>query len=105
MHLPIATLFVLPEAALSDMECHSPGTLNVQWILGFTGPIGLTARYREDWRPRRCDPSELSLDHLVRPEENGLRDRVAQGLGSLQIDDQLELRGLFDREVAWFRTP
>src|SRR5216684_4444636 len=46
-----------------------------------------------------------SLDHLIRPQQERLRDCQAKGLGGLEVDDQLELGGLLDREVAGFRTP
>ena len=39
------------------------------------------------------------LDHLVRPQQQGLRDCEAEGLGGLKVDHQLELRRLFDRQV------
>jgi hypothetical protein len=32
-----------------------------------------------------------SLDDLVRPQQQRLRDRQAEGLGGLEVDDQLEL--------------
>jgi hypothetical protein len=34
------------------------------------------------------------FDHLIRPLEERRRDRQAEGLGGLEIDDQLELGGL-----------
>src|SRR5712692_1984197 len=40
------------------------------------------------------------LDHLVRPPQQRLRDREAEGLGGLQVDHKFELRGLLDREIA-----
>ena len=33
------------------------------------------------------------LENLVRPDEHGLRDGEAQGLGGLEVDDQLESGG------------
>src|SRR2546422_952071 len=45
------------------------------------------------------------LDDLVRPLEQRLRDRQAECFGGLEVDDQLELRGLLDREVGGFGTP
>ena len=36
------------------------------------------------------------FDHLIRPQQQRLRDREAEGLGGFEIDDQLELCGLFD---------
>jgi hypothetical protein len=39
-------------------------------------------------------------DHLVCLEEERRRDREAQGLRSLQVDDKLKCRGLLDGEVS-----
>ena len=36
------------------------------------------------------------LDHLIRPLQERGRDREAERLGGLEVDHQLELRGLFD---------
>jgi hypothetical protein len=47
---------------------------------------------------------DLSLDDLVRPHENRLRDRQAEGLRGLEVDDQLELCGLLNREVGGLRA-
>src|SRR4029453_17387361 len=41
-----------------------------------------------------------SLDDFVGSDKNGLRDGEAQSSGSLEVDHQLELGGLFDREIA-----
>ena len=40
------------------------------------------------------------FDHLIRPLQERRRDRQAEGLRGLEVDDQLELRGLFDGQVA-----
>src|SRR5262249_61378044 len=40
------------------------------------------------------------LDHLVRPEQHGLRNCQADLLGSFKINHQLELRRLLDGEVG-----
>jgi hypothetical protein len=40
------------------------------------------------------------LDHLIRPLQERGRDRQAEGLGGLQVDDQLELGRLLDGQVA-----
>ena len=48
---------------------------------------------------------ESSLaNHLIRLEQEAWGDDQAERLGGLEIDDQLELHGLLDREVAWFGT-
>ena len=41
-----------------------------------------------------------SLDHLVRPRQHVRRNRQADLLGSFQVDDQLELRGLLYWEIG-----
>ena len=40
------------------------------------------------------------LDHLVRSLEKRLRDGEAECLRRLEIDDQLEFRGLLDRQIG-----
>ena len=47
----------------------------------------------KDLLRRRVSSSAL-LDHLIRPLQQRLGDRQAEGLGGLEVDDQLELRGL-----------
>src|SRR4029453_19319551 len=42
-----------------------------------------------------------STDDLLRLEEQHRRDGQTHGLGSLEVDDQLELHGLLYRNVAW----
>src|SRR5262245_28038851 len=44
------------------------------------------------------------LYDLVRPQQHRLGDRQAQGLGGLEVDDQLELRRLLDRQVGGLRA-
>jgi len=47
-------------------------------------------------------PHEHALfDHLVRLQQQCLRDRQAQGLGGLHVDDELELGRSFDRQTGW----
>jgi len=36
------------------------------------------------------------LDNFVRPQQQRLRDRQAERLGSLEVDDEFELRGLLN---------
>jgi hypothetical protein len=40
------------------------------------------------------------LDDLVRSHQDGLRDRQAERLRGLEIDDELELGGLLDGQVG-----
>src|SRR4030095_5770031 len=40
-----------------------------------------------------------SFDHLIRPRQQQRGDGEAEGFGGLEVDDQLELRGLLDWQV------
>ena len=44
----------------------------------------------------------MSSDYLVRPREHVRRNRQADLLGRLQINDELELRRLFHRKISGF---
>jgi hypothetical protein len=44
--------------------------------------------------------ARASLDHLVGTSEEGRRHFQAKRLGGLQIDDEIELGRLLDREVS-----
>src|SRR5215831_17288265 len=46
--------------------------------------------------------SVCSLDDLVGPDEDGLRDRESKSLGGFEVDEQLELGGLLDGKVGRF---
>src|SRR5512138_1945661 len=43
-----------------------------------------------------------SLDHSIRPRQHVGRNGETDLLGGFEIDDQLELRRLFDRKVSGF---
>src|SRR5215470_381541 len=45
-----------------------------------------------------------SFYYLIRPQQERWRDVESQSLRSLEIDHQLELRGLLDRQVGGFRS-
>src|SRR5262245_2535786 len=49
-------------------------------------------------------PRYGSLDYFIRPPQQRRRDRQAEGLGGLEVDDQLELGWAFNGEVAGFGT-
>src|SRR6266849_2717513 len=48
--------------------------------------------------PSQCLWASL-LDHLVRKDEQVWRQRQAEGLGRLEVDDELKLRGLLHRQL------
>ena len=52
------------------------------------------------WQILDCSSS----DDPIRPRHHLRRNREAELLGSFEVDDQLELRRLLDREVAGFRA-
>src|SRR6266487_915600 len=56
-----------------------------------------------DHAPARshCFPRR-SLNHLVRTQQQRLRDREAECLGGLEVDHELELGRLFDWQVTGF---
>src|ERR1700730_10525158 len=49
--------------------------------------------------------NSLLLDDLVGSQQKRLGYCQAERLGSVEIDDQSELGGLFDRNVGWLRSP
>ena len=51
-------------------------------------------------RHSTLDTRPFSLDHLVRPIQQRLRDRQADLLCRLEIDDELKLRRLLDGQVS-----
>jgi hypothetical protein len=44
------------------------------------------------------------LDHVVGSQQQRLRNRQPECLGGLEVDDELEFRGLLDWEVGWLGT-
>jgi hypothetical protein len=51
-------------------------------------------------QPRASVEPMRLLNHLIRPPQQRRRDRQAEGLGRLEVDDQLELRRLLDGKLA-----
>src|SRR5438046_2762418 len=59
------------------------------------------------WEPPVCPlpcPCALLLDHLIRQDEERRGERDPEGVGRLQVEDQLELGGLLHRQVRRFGT-
>jgi len=74
-----------------------------------TGPLGSVAPRARRVESAGALPPPLthrarSLDALVRPRENRVGDREAEGLRGPQIDDALELGGLLDGQVGGARA-
>src|SRR5882672_1463556 len=44
--------------------------------------------------------AKLLFNHVIRPQHQRRRDREAKGLGGLQVDDQLVLGRLLDRQIS-----
>ena len=44
------------------------------------------------------------FEQLIRPQQQRGRDRHAEGFGRLEVEDELRLDPLLDRELAAFRT-
>src|SRR5262249_9081952 len=66
-------------------------------------------RRRAAWReaPHPCQQGTSdgrSLNNLIRPPQQGRRDRQAEGSGGLEVDDELELRRLLHRQVGGLRA-
>src|SRR5262245_28682716 len=68
--------------------------------------LARTAPGAQGWRRRagRAGRGGGSLDHPVRAHEKRLRKSKAKPLCVLQVDYQLELCRLLDRQVAGFRA-
>src|SRR5262249_54089270 len=49
-------------------------------------------------------PSTPSLDYLVSTQQKRLWNRQAERLGGCNVDDEIELRRLLDRDVARLRA-
>ena len=52
-------------------------------------------------RPPQGSGKHCSLDHLVCRGQQRFRDGEAEGFGGLEVDDQIEFRGLDYRQVSW----
>src|SRR5437867_11718548 len=65
-----------------------------------TRPLGRRAAPLRATLAPSCGHDRSSLNEPIRPLQQWRWNREAERLGGLQIDDELELRGLFDRQVG-----
>src|SRR5262249_29874357 len=62
------------------------------------------------WRLRNVSSSAATfmgvalLDYLVCSQQQQRRNRQAEGLRGLEIDDQFDFRRLFDGQIGWLRA-
>jgi hypothetical protein len=77
---------------VSNREGTTGAQTSLQWEVKPTMPTSQCGR-QSSW-------FTSSADHLVRLEEERRRDGEAQGLGGLEVDDQLERRGLLHGQVG-----
>src|SRR6266481_3751067 len=78
-----------------------------EWMAGGPPPHGLSLSsanlQTRGAQPRTAltKPPFSWINHLIRPLQERRRDREAQVLGGLEVDEQLELGGLLSRQVGW----
>jgi hypothetical protein len=80
--------------SLGDAEARGSGGVLVQNVQSIGSGVF----------PLRARPKRGLLDHVVGPQQQRVRDREAERLRRLQIDDELELGGLLDRLVGGLRA-
>src|SRR6266567_3758733 len=90
----------IPHLAMPQVTAGGPGAEAHRWPpsdrAGSSRPKASVTNMRRSQRP-------LS-DQLICPKQERLRDRQPEGLGGLEVDDELELAGLLDRQVGGLRA-
>jgi hypothetical protein len=74
---------------------------------GRVGPRNAIAPSRSALTSNTIDPKRASrlLDHLVGGGQKRFRDYQAERFSRVQIDEQLDLGRLLDRQIAWLVAP
>src|SRR6267142_6993762 len=91
--------------AICDDHCgcpepSSPTSRPIAWTVGDDA----SCRGGLDALATAAPPLEL-LDHLVGLQQQRFGNRQPEGLRRLEIDDELEPRGLFERQLAGLGAP
>src|SRR5713226_569239 len=84
---------------LPDSDIASEDTMGTPALKGQRRSLACEAKEA----PRSENQNGLAvylLDDLIRPQQQRSRDRQAEGLRRLEVDDQLEPRRLLDGEVS-----
>ena len=87
------------------MQCHVRlgAPLGRQRSAPYHGTLRLGVGSRRPLSPPAQMPGARLLDDLVRQDQQGRRYRNPKGLGGLEVNDELELQGLFHGQVSWLR--
>jgi len=92
-------------ASMRSVHCYSPTWKDIaRALLNARRCSAVHTRGKVMMRAPSSALGLISLDHLIRPQQQRRRDGEAEGLGRLEVDDQFELRGLLDGEVGGFRA-
>jgi hypothetical protein len=94
-----------PLEGVSQHRAHVPALLAHPRPTATDQPDGQYELDRDDAKQGDVRHSAGALlDHLIRPLQERRRDRQAEGLRGLEVDDQLKLGRLLDGEVAGLRA-
>ena len=64
-------------------------------------PIATVSLHCRKLRSGPMSDIRSSLDHLIGGVQEFVRDAEAERLGGLEVDRELERRGLLDRQLGW----
>src|SRR5262244_3016161 len=91
----------LPKTASLPVTCHAPTALGNDFLV-----LWAIENNRHESLARLCvrEGTVSLLDYFVRWVQNQLRDRNADLIRSFQVNDQLKLCRLLDRQIAGLGT-